>query len=483
MNAQSEMSNLKILEMYQPSSPIISFRVQLNIGSVNDPIGKEGLNALTSLMISAGGNKGLSYKQIMEKFYPWAASIDVTYDKEVTTFIGQVHKDHLEEFYKIFVDLLINPRFDPEDFKRNKEDLINYLENTLRGNDDENLGKEALNSFIYSNHPYKNPNAGTVQGLKSISLINLMEYHKKNYTQGNITFGIAGNYPKDLISRIKEDFSYVIKYASKEIILPETEPIEDIEVLLVEKECIATAISMGFPITINRSDKDFYALLIANSYFGEHRTFNGVLINHMRGDRGLNYGDYSYIENFIQDGGSTFPIPDITRHQQNFSIWIRPVEHDKRYFAIREALWELQNLVQKGLTEDDFQATQKFLFNYSRLWVQTQSRRLGYMLDSKFYGTDFFIDKIQDELSKIKVEDVNNAIKKYLNFQNIKVVIVSKGCEELKNNLIENKPSPITYKSTVSQQVLDEDKIIQNYKLNINKDKIKIIPAGELFEK
>ena len=36
-------------------------------------------------------------------------------------------------------------------------------------------------------------------------------------------------------------------------------------------------------------------------------------MNHLRGDRGLNYGDYAYIENFIQDGWSTFPLPNIAR--------------------------------------------------------------------------------------------------------------------------------------------------------------------------
>ena len=55
---------------------------------------------------------------------------------------------------------------------------------------------------------------------------------------------------------------------------------------------------------------------VTDSYFGEHRTFSGLLMNKMRGDRGLNYGDYAYIESFIQDGGSRFPVPNIPRRQQ-----------------------------------------------------------------------------------------------------------------------------------------------------------------------
>ena len=97
--------------------------------------------------------------------------------------------------------------------------------------------------------------------------------------------------------------------------------------LAVEKDCRSTAISIGFPIDVTRASPDFYALMIANSHLGEHRTFNGRLMIRMREVRGLNYGDYSYIEHFVQDGGSTFPLTNFTRSQQYFSIWIRPVQH------------------------------------------------------------------------------------------------------------------------------------------------------------
>ena len=122
---------------------------------------------------------------------------------------------------------------------------------------------------------------------------------------------------------------------------------------------------------MTRRDDDFYALAVANSYLGEHRTFNGKLMQDLRGKRGLNYGDYSYIEDFIQEGDSTFPVPNNPRRQQYFSIWIRPVPTDKAVFALRAALWELDRLVEHGMSPAEFEATRSFLLNYSKLWVQT----------------------------------------------------------------------------------------------------------------
>src|SRR5450759_2466623 len=310
----------RITEVSLPNSPLVSFRVVVRTGSINDPGGKEGLNALTSAMIGEGGSKSLTYQEIVSKLYPWAASIDARADKEVTTIIGEVHRDHLLAFYKIFWELIASPRFDPEDFARIKDEHLNYLKNTLRGNDDENLGKSGLNLLIYPNHPYRTLVAGTVQGLTAMTLEDVKAFHRAMYSQNRIVFGIAGGYPKEFIDQVKKDLASLPAGASTEVTLPVALQPSGVEGIIIQKDNRATAISFGYPIDVTRADKDFYALLVANSYLGEHRTFNGVLMNHLRGDRGLNYGDYSYIENFIQDGGSTFPDPNTPRRQQFFSV-------------------------------------------------------------------------------------------------------------------------------------------------------------------
>jgi zinc protease len=257
---------------------------------------------------------------------------------------------------------------------------------------------------------------------------------------------------------------------------------EGLELTIIEKETDSTAISLGFPLDVTRKDTDFYALLIANSYLGEHRTFNGVLMQNMRGKRGLNYGDYSYIEHFVQEGGSTFALPNTAREQQYFSIWIRPVANENRLFALRESLWELDRLINQGMSEKDFESTRRFLLNYSNLWVQTLSRRLGYRLDSKFYGIEDYIAEVQKRLPTITRDQVNAAIKKHLNARTFKVVVVTKDGQSLKEQLLSNVPSPIKYESQTPQQILDEDKEIEKYMLPINKEKLQIVPVAQIFE-
>ncbi len=483
----TEKGGLKFTEIQSNNSPLITFRIILRAGSVNDPPGKEGLNALTANVIGDGGTSSLTYQQVVEMMYPWAANFGVQSDQEITTFIGDVHKDHLDQFYKLMSDLLLHPRFDEADFQRIKDMSLNYLKNTLRATDDEGLGKQSLNAFMFDGHPYGKAEVGTVQGLESITLDDVKQYYKRTYNQANLWIGIAGGYPKSIIATMKKDFSTLPAGTFKSVTLNEVKPVKDVEVMVVEKPARAYAVSMGYPIPLTRKDKDFYALMVANSYFGEHRTFNGVLMNRLRGDRGLNYGDYSYTEKFTGGLGSNgvFPTLNTPLRQQYFSIWLRPIPPEKTYFGIRNALFELKNLVEKGISKDDFEQTRKFVVNYSKLFAATLNRRLGYQMDSEFYGTDYFIDRIEKELKKLTVDDVNAAIKKYLHPGDIKIAVVAdegKG-QAFLDAMIANTPCPITYSSPVAQSILDQDKTIEVFPLTINKEKSKVVNAKDLFEK
>src|SRR5262249_29221793 len=135
-------------------SPLITIRVLVQAGSALDPAGKEGLASLTASMLNEGGNQALTFKEILKKLYPMAGAIQVQSDKEVVAFVGEIHKDNLEAFYRIFADNLLKPRFDATEFERLREDSINYLAKSLRGNNDEELGKQALEIQIYKGHPY-----------------------------------------------------------------------------------------------------------------------------------------------------------------------------------------------------------------------------------------------------------------------------------------------------------------------------------------
>ena len=466
------------------NSPLVTLRIGFRVGSIHEPEAQKGLNALTALMMGRGGTASMSYEELTERLYPWSASISAQFDKEMTVLVGEVHRAHLDPFVTILRDLIVTPGFDEADFARNREFLTNSVVSTLRGNDDEELGKETLNALLYAEHPYGVPVNGTEDGLAAIELDDVRAFHAAHYTKGNVIVGVAGGYPDGFVERVElEIVSLLPNGDASPMALPTVSTLDGREVLLVDKDAIATAISIGFPIDVTRADDDFYALMVANSYFGEHRTFNGLLMNKMRGQRGLNYGDYSYIENFIQDGGSRLPVTNIPRRQQFFSIWIRPVPHHNAHFALRQAIRELEVLVNEGLTETEFDASREFLLNYSKLYVQTTSRRLGYHMDSAVYGTAYFIDEIRRRLPSLTVTDVNDAIRRHLQSDNLAIAIVTSDAEAFRDRLVANDPSPPTYNAKVSSEMQAEDLLITSYDLAINPDRMRVVPVGQMFRR
>ncbi|HYN21663.1 MAG TPA: pitrilysin family protein [Thermoanaerobaculia bacterium] len=471
-------SGIRVVDL-PGESPLVAVRLMFDVGSIHDPKGKEGLAALTASMVGEAGTKKRSYTDLLEALYPLAASIAAGGDREVTVFATTVHRDVLAEATGLLEEVLLQPAFAEQDFQRNKDQLVSFLTNTLPSND-ELLGLEALQTRIYQGHPYGHPVAGTVEGLKSITLDDVKAFYRDHYTQGNLMLGVAGGYPKGFVEKLQQDLAALPKGEASRMDLPPAPKVEGRSITLVEKETASVGLHFGFPIPITRADADYFPLMVANSFLGEHRTFNGRLMQQLRGARGLNYGDYSYIEYYATPPFTTSPTPNVPRRQQYFSVWIRPVVPDDAQFALRAGLYEVQRLRDKGLTEEEFDLSRDFLVNYSKLWAQSLPDRLGFAMDSEFYGTPYFIDEIDKRLKTMKVEEVNAAIKKYLSTDNYKAVLVTDNAAQLKEKLQKDGPSPKTYNSPVPPDTAEADKTVQS--LPVKPTSIDIVPVAELYD-
>ncbi|MGE5457285.1 MAG: hypothetical protein ACM3RX_02915, partial [Methanococcaceae archaeon] len=134
----------------------------------------------------------------------------------------------------------------------------------------------------------------------------------------------------------------------------------------------------------------------------------------------------------------------------------------------------------------DFESTRTFLKSYSKLYAQTPAARLGYLLDSKFYGRKDYIKELDAMLAKLTLKDVNDAIRKYWNSENMFVTIVTdkSEAEELAASLKQNTPSPMSYSNVVKEglpkQVLAEDEEVAKFKLNIKS--VDIINSSDTFK-
>ena len=467
------------------SSPLVTFRILFNTGSAWDPPHKEGLAALTAALLANGGSKIRTYEQIIGAMYPMATELKYQIDKEMTVFSGTTHADNLEKYYTLIREMLLDPGFRDDDFQRLQDEATNYLKNSLRGGNDEELGKEVLYTMIYpATHPYGHQNIGAVGALEKITANDLREFYKQHYTRGNLVLGLAGGYPADFPKRVETDFEKLpagaIDQLSAKLTQPRLTPGTEIEI--VQRETRSTAISLGFPIGATRAQKDWPALAVVASYFGQHRSSNSYLYQRLREARGLNYGDYAYIEYFPRGMFQFQPDPNLGRKQQIFQIWIRPVEPQNAHFVLRAALYEYNKLVGEGMSPEAFESTREFLSKYVNVLTATQDDQLGYALDSRYYGIKDYPTYMREQLAKLTLADVNRAIKTYLKSDAVRIVIITKDAAGLRDAILSNKPSPITYNAPKPKEITDEDKLIENYKIVVKSADVKIVSADKVFQ-
>ena len=463
-------------------SPLVTIRLVFTTGAVSDPADKPGLASLTAQMLGNSGTRTLTYKQITDALYPMATGINAYSDKEMTTFVGETHIDNLEKFYAIMRDVILNPGWRAEDFTRVRDDQVNALRVGLRGNNDEELAKEVLYNVIYPGHPYGHEDMGTAAAIQKMTVADLQAFHHQHYTQANLIIGLAGGYPAGFADRVKKDFSALPAGPADHFDLPKPAAPAHNQATLIEKDTRSVAWSLGFPIDLRRGDPDFAALLVAQSWFGQHRESGGELYNRMRELRGLNYGDYAYIEYFPNGMFQFEPDPNIARHQQIFQIWIRPVEQPNAVFALRLAMFELDKLVKTGISAQDFERTRSFLSKYVNILTKTKSAELGYAIDSLYYGMPPYNEYLKASLAKLTVDDVNRAVKKYLHADRLQIVGIAKDAAGIKAAITGAAATPIHYNSAKPQDILDEDKLVEVWPIGLKPEDVKIVPVATVFE-
>ncbi len=406
----------EVVELKLPSSNKVVIKLMFKNGSIADPKGQEGLTYATANLMVGSGTSALSFSDIQEKIYPMAASYWVSVDKEVTIFTFAVHQDFLDEFYPIVKGLMLTPAFAEKDFQRLKDGQQNFVDQVVRASSDEEYSKKALEDLLFRGTNYQHLKQGKSASVKNIQLSAVKTHYKNVFTRNNLTIGIAGNYKSAFLTQLTQDMAQLSDVNMAKLTADKARMPKGIEVEIISKKgAFGSAVFTGFPMDITRSDDDFAALMVANSWLGEHRKSYSRLYQKIRQERSMNYGDYSYIEWYEQGGRNMLPVAGVPRSSNYMSLWIRPVQIAKQlkaqyselkdikighaHFALRMAIRELDLMVKNGMSEADFAATRTFLKSYTKLYAQTPAARLGYLLDSSFYQRKDYLAELDTLLA------------------------------------------------------------------------------------
>jgi zinc protease len=467
--------------IWRTPSPLLRMKLLFNAGSAHDPAGREGLAALAAEMVAGASSKDMRIDEINRALFPMAGSFDAQVDREMTTFTGVIHRDNLDRFADIALKQLLEPGLREDDFTRIKQRQANALVVDLRTNNEEELGKERLQTNIFAGGPYGHTTLGTVAGIDAITLDDVRSFIARAYTQANLTIGLAGDVPDAFLERARSELAALPAGALLPAPQISAHRPRGIEIEIIEKETRSTAISFGHAIEVTRPHPDFAPLWLARAWLGDHRAFHTQLFQRIREVRGLNYGDYAYIEAFPRGMFQFFPDPNRARRAQIFEVWIRPVMPEHAVFALKVALHEVEQLIERGLSEEQLESTRNYLMKNVFVMTKTQDQQLGYALDSRWHGIGDFAMTMREQIAGLTRDRVNEAVRRHLSAENLSVVMITQDAAGLRDTLLADEFTPIAYDAAKPADVLEEDRVIGARKLNLRPDAVRITPVGDVF--
>src|SRR4051812_27465714 len=199
--AKASAANLVAL----PSpSPLYQIEIMVRAGSANDPAGKEGTASLVGDALIEGGfgdeKAPVTKEKLAEITRPWgdAALPQVRVDKQATTITMLVPKENLQQFLaQVLRPMLQKPLFQEREVERLKKEALVNIQSRLRFEQQEQLGLQALDNYIFAGTPLGHIPGGTVQGLKAITRQDLADFYKKYFTRENVFISTTVSSPAE----------------------------------------------------------------------------------------------------------------------------------------------------------------------------------------------------------------------------------------------------------------------------------------------
>ncbi len=143
------------------TSPLCAIRLFFQVGSVDDPDGQGGAGRAHRRHDRQGRQQDPHLRRAARRALSAgrrASRSTATRNRSCSR--GPSTATTSRKFADLLAEQVLTPRFADDDFTRNKEDALDYVTKTLRGNADEDLGKQAMATVLYKGHPYGTPDAG-----------------------------------------------------------------------------------------------------------------------------------------------------------------------------------------------------------------------------------------------------------------------------------------------------------------------------------
>lgn len=270
--------------------PIATARVLFRAGTADDSSAKQGLATLTATLLDKG-TKDKTATELAEAFELLGVSPSVSAGVDHTTVALSAVVRNIDESFKLMSEMLSPPRFDPNDFARERN--LQLAEIRQGPNDPNWIAQRAFRKILFREGGYAQPPDGTAESVKRLTVDDVKRFYDETLSRRRVTVVIVGDLEEKALfdslettlGRLTLKQDVPLNRAS----LPA--PPGSKTIYLVDKPSAAqSVIRIGRP-WVKRKDPRYFAALIGNHVLGED--FLSRLNNNLREEHGYTYGAMS----------------------------------------------------------------------------------------------------------------------------------------------------------------------------------------------
>jgi predicted Zn-dependent peptidase len=438
-------NGLKVFVVKNNKLPRVSFTLVLE----RDPIlegDKAGLSTFIGDMMM-GGTKNRTKDQLDQEIDFIGASLSAS----ATSVSVSSLKKHQGKVLNLMADVLFNPVFPQPELDKLKKQSLTGLATTK--DDPQAISSRLSRAVLYGkNHPYGE--SQTEQTTKNITLEDVKAYYA-TYFKPNIAYlAIVGDMDKAEAQKVVNQYFGTWK---KGVVPTFTYPMpvraaKQAVALVDRSSSVQSVIDVTQPVAMKIGDTDYISSRLLNQILGGGSASR--LFMNLREDKGFTYGAYSSID------------ADKLVGTISASASVRSEVTDS---AVYEFVYEIKNLVEKGVTQVELDKAKAELAGSFGRSLEQPGTVANFALNTARYNLpkDYYATYLQ-KLNSYTVADINATAKRLIEPDKFIITTVGNGAE-IKEKLaqfgevIEYDIMGEPAKQLVADADITAEKVLENY--------------------
>ncbi|MBD0370617.1 MAG: insulinase family protein [Pyrinomonadaceae bacterium] len=385
--------------------PLVSYRLALRAGDVNDPADTPGLMDMVTSLLNEGTARRSS-KQIADEVARLGATLTAGANADYSTVAASALSMYGNEVLDLLADVVLNPTFPEDEVKLAQQNALQGLKQ--QRSQPAFLASERMAQVLFGQHPYSVVSA-TPESIGAMSHERLLAFHRSMFVPNNAVLIVVGDVRRDeVLRRVNDLFGKWQKGQTNARQFPAPPARTERALYIVDRPGSAQSNIVIANPAINRTSSDYFPMLVMNVVLGANASSR--LFMNLREQKGYTYGAYSELD--ARGLAGSFRETAEVR---------TPVTGP----SLKEFFYELGRLRDEVVSDKEMRDAKSFLTGVFPLQIETQEGLINRLVQIKMYNLPAdYLQTYRDRINAITAADVQRVARQYVQPDKAAIVIV-----------------------------------------------------------